>query len=160
MTVLYRLRDRQHSAPYSPILRAMTHRLFTFTINTTLPTMLHIHSQRHSAMMCLHYVALILISPSCIFASLQVTEHLAARSAQLREAAVHYQLGLMAKAIHAWYTWLGRHLSNATARQEHLLIAQVRPSFNAKLLSMKVETESTAHMGAQQSLTAASLWFR
>ncbi|DBA76407.1 hypothetical protein WJX77_011009 [Trebouxia sp. C0004] len=54
----------------------------------------------------------------------EVTEHLAARSAQLREAAVHYQLGLMAKAMHAWYTWLGRHLSNATARQECLLIAQ------------------------------------
>ena len=108
-------------------------------------------------MFCLQCIILILISPSCIFASLQVTEHLAARSAQLREAAVHYQLGLMAKAIHAWYIWLGRHLSNATARQERLLTAQVRSSCNAKLLSMKAAPESTAHMGAQQSLDSKLL---
>jgi hypothetical protein len=111
----------------------------------------------HIAMFCLHCVALIPISPSCIFAPLQVTEHLATRSAQYREAAVHYQLGLMAKAVHAWYTWLDRHLSNATARQESLLIAQVRSSFNAKLLSMKAAHESTAHMGAQQSLDSKLL---
>ncbi|KAL0042856.1 hypothetical protein WJX79_001653 [Trebouxia sp. C0005] len=61
---------------------------------------------------------------SAMHAWAEVTEHLAVQSARFREAAVHYQLGLMAKAIHAWYTWLSRHLSNATARQERLLIAQ------------------------------------
>ncbi len=100
------------------------------------------------AMFCFHCMALIPISPNCISAALQVTEHLAARSAQFREAAVHYQLGLMAKAIHAWYIWLGRHLSNATTRQEHLLTAQVRLVVNAKLLSMKAATEITAHMSS------------
>jgi len=113
--------------------------------------MRHIHSQQSHCHVLppLHHTDSHISHYIC--ASLQVTEHLAARSAQLREAAMHYQLGLMAKAIHAWYIWLGMHLSNATARQERLLTAQVRPSFNAKLLSMKAARERTAHMGAQQS---------
>ncbi len=115
--------------------------------------MLHVREGKYgNSHICLHCIAPIPISPSCIFAALQVTEHLAARSAWFREAAVHYQLGLMAKAIHAWYTWLGRHLSNATARQEHLITAQVRPLFNAKLMSMKAAPERTGRVGAQSSL--------
>ena len=55
----------------------------------------------------------------------QVTQLLAARSAQLREAAVHHQLGLMSRALQAWYTWLGMHLARATAKQERLLCVQV-----------------------------------
>lgn len=56
----------------------------------------------------------------------QVTVVLAAGSAQHREAALHYQLGLMQRAFQAWYTWLSLHLSKATAKQEQLLCAQVR----------------------------------
>ena len=55
----------------------------------------------------------------------QVTEVLAARSAQRREAAVHHQLVLLSRAMQAWFSWLGMHLANATAKQERLLYLQV-----------------------------------
>ena len=61
----------------------------------------------------------------CCMVLVQVTQLLAARSAQLREAAVHHQLGLMSRALQAWYTWLGMHLARATAKQERLLCVQV-----------------------------------
>lgn len=55
----------------------------------------------------------------------QVTEVLAARSAQRREAAVHHQLVLLSRAMQAWFSWLGMHLATATAKQERLLHLQV-----------------------------------
>lgn len=55
----------------------------------------------------------------------QVTETLAAKSAQRREAAVHHQMVLLARAMQAWFSWLGMHLANATAKQERLLFLQV-----------------------------------
>ena len=55
----------------------------------------------------------------------QVTEVLAARSAQRREAAVHHQLVLLCRAMQAWFSWVGMHLVNATAKQERLLYLQV-----------------------------------
>lgn len=58
--------------------------------------------------------------------SVQVTEVLAAKSAQRREAALHRQLVLLSRAMQAWYSWLGMHLANATAKQERLLRLQVR----------------------------------
>lgn len=119
--------------------------------------MLHIHSQ---CSLCHILLPLHGTDPhisNCKFAALQVTEHLAAQSAQFREAAVHYRLGLMAKAIHAWYTWLGRHLSNATARQERLLNAQVSIFIRRKAVEHEAATDSTAHRGAQESLNSSLL---
>lgn len=56
---------------------------------------------------------------------LQVTQVLAAQSAQRREAALHHHLVLLSRAMQAWYLWLGMHLANATAKQERLLYLQV-----------------------------------
>ena len=56
---------------------------------------------------------------------LQVTEVLAARSAQRREAVVHRQLVLLSRAMQAWFSWLGLHLADASAKQERLMYLQV-----------------------------------
>lgn len=55
----------------------------------------------------------------------QVTAILAARSEQRREAAVHHQMVLLARAMQAWFSWLGMHLAHASAKQERLLLVQV-----------------------------------
>ena len=57
--------------------------------------------------------------------NVQVTDVLAAKSAQRREAAMHHQLVLLSRAMLAWFSWLGMHLANATAKQERLLYLQV-----------------------------------